>query len=647
MKFQTASLLVAGLAIGCGGGSSRSNTTALGSTTQPPATVNTSTITIAAGLEALPQEPSDTISGGVDLQRVNVSKVDAVYDFTTPAGEPFAFNVIARERGNTGTVSISLAHLSAGGVTPTGDVSSVAEAGLVPEAPGATNQGEWLEVQGDGFTRLGIRGQISADQVLAVRVQTNRGIETAVVRVRLGARSAINTETQTQQPSPFVKTRETLYSSDSWKFGLPTVAISGDRVSVVAYEGDANDPHGTNRYEMRLQYDLNTKAVTGGGSAETSADSGSWRDHEIAALFNVLALVHSGAGDVSIKLSFDRGASFAQSLSLASGVAGFRPRLVQIAMATDYTLAVTFWRTARDMKSEMVLVEGSPSSVDANGSPTAFAFNAPQVVFTEQADVTPLIMGLQYSSGGDLVIGYGYSKRDTASMPMFRSVTQYRCATRLFGSTTWTDTLVEEAIVESMDPSIALTGSGNSLSISYAYEVVDGIRLRFSNDAGQTFSAPVEIGDASAHQPSIFVRNQNGQTRVDLLYLQSANMGTELRVRHWDHYDAVDPGQDFVLVESSTQPLPNTPGAFRVTGVSWLGYDATLRGDDIVIAYDEQTHDAHMMCGGFPAPAVLASAAPSAGFSPAAPPPLAPGMTQTLPAPNPAHMHQLKLLCID
>ena len=42
---------------------------------------------------------------------------------------------------------------------------------------------------------------------------------------------------------------------------------------------------------------------------------------------------------------------------------------------------------------------------------------------------------------------------------MMRGVTQYRCATRPFGSTTFRDTLVEEVIVESMDPSVALTGS--------------------------------------------------------------------------------------------------------------------------------------------------------------------------------------------
>jgi hypothetical protein len=34
-------------------------------------------------------------------------------------------------------------------------------------------------------------------------------------------------------------------------------------------------------------------------------------------------------------------------------------------------------------------------------------------------------------------------------------------------------------------------------------------------------------------------------------------------------------------------------------------------------------------------------------FTPADPPPLAPGLTEPVPAPDPAHMHQLKLIRLD
>ena len=34
-------------------------------------------------------------------------------------------------------------------------------------------------------------------------------------------------------------------------------------------------------------------------------------------------------------------------------------------------------------------------------------------------------------------------------------------------------------------------------------------------------------------------------------------------------------------------------------------------------------------------------------FQPAEPPPLAPGLTEPLPAPDPDHMHQLKMLRLD
>ncbi|MFQ5844718.1 MAG: hypothetical protein ACE5JG_06985, partial [Planctomycetota bacterium] len=72
---------------------------------------------------------------------------------------------------------------------------------------------------------------------------------------------------------------------------------------------------------------------------------------------------------------------------------------------------------------------------------------------------------------------------------------------------------------------------------------------------------------------------------------------------------------------------------------------------DIVVACDEQTYDAVVMFVG--APDVAAAAGGGAGgpvapvFTPAQPPPLAPGMTEPLPLPDPDHMHQLKVLRLD
>ena len=93
------------------------------------------------------------------------------------------------------------------------------------------------------------------------------------------------------------------------------------------------------------------------------------------------------------------------------------------------------------------------------------------------------------------------------------------------------------------------------------------------------------------------------------------------------------------------------PGyGMRITQVAWFGYDAVLQDDGIVVVYDEETIDSAIFFGG-PEIDILfdaAEGAPNAnspgGFQPAEPPPLAPGLTEPVPPPDPDHMHQLKIL---
>ncbi|MHC4451886.1 MAG: hypothetical protein ACYS0E_17400, partial [Planctomycetota bacterium] len=88
----------------------------------------------------------------------------------------------------------------------------------------------------------------------------------------------------------------------------------------------------------------------------------------------------------------------------------------------------------------------------------------------------------------------------------------------------------------------------------------------------------------------------------------------------------------------------------RVTQVAWFGYDAILDDDGIVVVYDEETIDSEIFFGGPGIDVVFdgAAGAPEAnsptGFTPAEPPPLAPGLTEPVAAPDPEHMHQLKIL---
>jgi hypothetical protein len=92
----------------------------------------------------------------------------------------------------------------------------------------------------------------------------------------------------------------------------------------------------------------------------------------------------------------------------------------------------------------------------------------------------------------------------------------------------------------------------------------------------------------------------------------------------------------------------------KVTQVSWFGYDATVDGDDLVVVVDEETtqmYDVIILGDDVRgAPGGAGAGAPAAGemdFVPAEPPPLAPGLTEPVRAPDPLHRHQLRLMRLD
>jgi len=623
---------------------------------------------VAAGMVAIEPAPQDNLSGAIDLGRLDIPVVARVYDVTTPAGEPFAFDLLTRGVGNEGQVRVSVAHASDAGATPAGGPETLGFAGIVPAANGAAGHDVWFDAFGSGFARITVSGAIDSVQVLAIEAETPDGTIAALVRLRIGPPSAINTAPAAGSDYPGVLSLDTIYSSDSYLFGLPTCAISGDRTTVVAYEGDMSDPYRYDRYEMRLQHDRVTGLVTGGAALEPNPDSGNWRDHEVAALYNVLALVHCGLSEVTVRLSFDRGATFSQTASLSRVGADGATHLAAIEMAADYTIAVAFWQSYPG-GAELLLAEGHPAAFDGGGSPTSFTFGAPQVLFRTAGDVTPVIMGVTWSSGGDLVVGYGFSSFQWDDVTMVTTVTtQFRCAVRLFGGVFY-DRLVEEDVTVARDPSVAVLGEGASMQIFYAYEGRDGVRMRTSADAGGTWSAPIELNDPFSYLPTVLARPQGPELRVDLLFLTNGSVGTELHLRHWEDF-GTSPSSDHRLTEATMEgdfgdplplPMPGMGGALpfaptespTITQVSWFGYDATLDGDDIVIVFDEEKTQpfAVMMMGedmrGVPMPDG-APGMPAAGdFEVADPPPLAPGLTEPVPAPDPAHRHQLKLMRLD
>jgi len=645
---RTAAVACALLFASCGGGSGGG----------PGAPTGGAPLLIAAGLVQISPESLDTWSKGVDVSRLGLGAITQVYDLTTPPGAPFTFDILSRAGGNTGHVRVSVAHAEDGGFLPPGGPESFAAAGLVPSASGATSRTPWLDANGDGFARVTMRGAIDSEQILAIETSSAGETTTALVRVRPGPPSEINLPPVIGGDYPGVLASLDVYSSDSWAFGHPVVAVSGDRATIAVYDGDRTDPWSGSRYEMRMQVDLLTGAVTGGGSLDTSPDLGNWRDHEIAALFNVLAVVTGGGPRASLKISFDRGATFGQTASFgALGILADNVRLVQIAMALDYSMALLYWHG-----SDLLLVEGSVSSFDGTGSPTRYAFGAPRLLHRAAGDVSPLLMGATYSTGGDLVVGYGFSTFTSLPDLTWESITQFRCATRLFGAPAFDDVLVEEDRVVGRDPAVSVLGSGPSMRIFYAYEARDGIRLRTSSDAGATFSAPEAVGGPGAYAPTIFARDQQGETRVDLLYIGEGEFGSELHLRHWDDFGTTPPS-DHRLTTATQQgggggagggggggfaPLP-AGGGFKMTSLAWFGYDATLDGDDVVVVTDEQTWDGFFFALGAPDVAVaFGSAAPAAAeFVSANPPPLAPGLTLPLPPPSPLHIHQLRFHRLD
>lgn len=624
-------------------------------------------LVLAAGMSALPATPPAAAqwANAIDRSRLDLAggEVIAHYDLTTPADEPFQFDVISRAPGNSGAALVALAHAADDGRVPAGD-DSLAAAGVIPAAPGAFRNGAWVEAWGDGFSRVSLRGTVQREQVFAVRADNGNRRVAALVRLRIGPPSAINLAGRGGGNYVGVRDSRTLYSSNSWQFGLPTVAVSGDRTTVVLYEGDRADPRRHGRYQMRLQYDHVTHAVTGGGSNEPSADSGNWRDHEATALFNTLAVVRCGTESVGLHLSFDRGATFGQVLELDRAQGGTYSRLAQIAMAADYSLAVTFWRSGGSGTTDLMLVRGAPSAFDAGGSPTWYRMGAPEVVRSVRGDVTPLITGMAWSSGGDLVIGYGFTTFTVRPERTWSNRTENHCAVIPWQGEL-RSVLVDEEEIVGRDPSVATLGSGAGLRIFFAYESGSGVRLKVSDDAGRSFGPAIVVDDPTSAMPTVLARAQGGAQRVDLLWLAHGGQGQELHLRHWDDFTTGNSSDHrltsaSVVASASTPrgvPVPGAPVGwnvpnigYRVTEVAWFGYDAVVDGNDVVVVLDEITYDASVFLLGMRSLAFTTGTVPPntvAQFSPALPPPLAPGLTEPMPAPVPEHMHQLRFLRLD
>lgn len=618
---------------------------------QNPVTPVPGEISLAAGLTEISPSPTDSLTGAFNLSRLGLTGFSRTYELTTPANTDFAFSIVARSRGNSGTVNISAAHVADGAATPSGGVESIAASGISLQSPALTNLGNFVQATGDGFARVGLSGRIAQTQVLAFKVSLNNTMETLGVRVRIAGLSIINTGNTVQNARPGM-TSSDIFSSESYLFGLPSIAVSGDRYTLVTYDGDAN----YNRRRQWLQVSASSGAVTGDAGDCPALDTGFWRDQEIAALGNVIAIAFTGDGQVRMDVSLDRGASFPILAVLDSG-SGWSWRLVQAAISSDYTIGCLFWRTVEvngQPSGQWVLVEGTPTAFDTNNTPTGYAWSWPTVVRNTGADTTPIVSHLQYSTGGDLVIGYGYT-HSVVSGTTRTNTANFRCAVRRFGQSAFSDVLVDtETNIVPTDPHVAVIGSGVNMMILYAYERTGGIYLGFSNNAGASFTTSPIVAEAGAATPSIFARMQGTQLRVDLLFVTPVSAGLELHDMLWTDFSPGNYPTRYRLTQvrnvQGATPPPGLPYYDATVSLAYFGYDAELKGDDLAVVVHEVKYQPYeIYWGGFVGAPVPPPAAPGAPVFFSTPPPtvLLPGLTGAVAAPDANHAQQLRLLVID
>lgn len=574
---------------------------------------------LSAGMVLLEPLATDTVSADVDLARLGIDHVARAYDVSTPAGEFFTINVLARAPGSSGPLRLGVAHGASGGATPAGGPETLGDAGIIPSAHGPAANGPWLEVDGSGYARIGLDGAIEEDQVLAISVEDAEGESTVLLRIRMGEESAINwsgPDGPVEDGAPAVIQTATLRASTLDLLASPAVASVDGITTVVAY--DRGGPDDWYAYEIRARHDAATNTVVGTGSTPLGEEDwfGEWRDHEIAARGNVLAFARVIDERGTLRISFDGGATFAQTHSFVAGYYDWSFRLAQVALGPSDELALLFWRANEDESGDLVLIEGTPSARDPAGRPLAYGFlgervlfrggpGGPAIAMDNLEYFVPLIIGAQYSLGGDLVVAYGYT-RFLDDGEAVTSFTETHCLTRLAGSDTFLDVRVErEDDVLGFDPGISLLGQGRTMTVFVAYEASDGVRMRVSRDGGATFSEAGVAGGPGAHLPSVFARVEDGATRVDLLYITPTEWGNELHVRRWDDFGNA-PSRDYRIAGAGPegeeeQGVPgepgHVPGTYVERQVGWFGYDATPDGDDVVVVYVEEVIDYYGVLG--------------------------------------------------
>lgn len=625
-----------------------------------PDVFSTEDVVLSAGLFELQPETTDTLSSTVNLGRFGINGFDETFELTTPANTDFDFTLTARGTVNGGMVRMALGHVEDGNITVSGGPETLLSAGMWVEGSGAATDGIFVNAEGDGFSRMTVHGNVTEDQVLLVMIPSIDSYRSIGIRIAIGSSSEINTnDSSDANPRPNMTVFD-IFSSDSPNLGLPSVGATDGQILVAVNDGEdpEDDEYSDNPNRRWIKVDPTTGLPVVGGTARSHhGDENNWKDHVIDTRDNVVAAAYAAKGVLRCELSLDEGNSF--WATTIESTPGLPQRVPAICIGPDFDICIAWWRTTVSplgKLGQMVMVEATPTGFDQDGKPTGYLWGNAQTVHSAWRDATPQMMCAQYSDGGDLVIAHAYSHTDRTQFPRV-TWAEFRCAVRPDGEYLFDEHLVEyvERIMPS-DPHVCLVGSGASMTIYYAYELPDGVRLARSSNGGTTWSTAHTINQRGAMAPSVHARTVGTNTVVDLLYLEPRKGGQELRCMHWDNFAMSTPGEIYSVLEADSQTAPASnglPAGRSIKGVGWLGYQSKLVDDEIVVVVHEVDMDSRDFrlrersrnrWGQTPLPVALAAGAEG---EPTVPTFEIPGLQDTVPAVDAGHDNQLKIIILE
>lgn len=633
------------LSTGCSNGSSA---TAPTNPEPPPVSppIDPGRLVLAVGSSVLTPvaTPAD-----VDATQVDPTTIAAHYVIETPAGAPFAFDLLSWAPTAVGTAQVTVRHLR-DGVTAANGIASLLAAGLAPSGPWLSHNDTVLGALDLGVVRMTLQGRITANQQLLVYTDSAK---VAIVDVVVGVPGPANTPANPASPLPAEAVVTTPYTSNSWRFGAPAVASDRARPALLVHEGHHGRPADANLFELRLR-EVDPAGTLRGGAVAMPAGSLRYGEHAVGVRGNVLATVRGENEGLRIALSFDRGTTFVPGpLLLGTSPATARPDLK---IGADGTLVVAGWRLAASGPGlELVAVEGVPATFE-DGEPRSYAFTPVRVLATAPAGHRPLAARCALSANGDLAVAFGTLQ--FAATQIWQPRTSWRCAVQRLGRGLVVRDL---ATFDGLGSGIDVTAFGTGLDLRFvvAHDAPDGVRMLTGDEAG--FAASGTFGLAGDREPRLAGNESDGARRLDLLWLAPRAAGRELHRAAWSDWPVAGPELSVVVDAACAwqdpvlaSPLPglvysSTPGLGNVLTtrqVAERGFAIARDRAGLVLVVDEVTADNEDL--------VLGStylAPPSGGLLPPVPfvpllvpPPLVPGLTAELRAPNGSDVHQLRVL---